>query len=105
MLAALNHPNIATLHGLEQHDGHRFLVMELVSGRTLAERLRHGPLSISEALDVCRQIAEGLEAAHDAGIVHRDLKPANVKIHPTGGSSFSTLASPRRWTHPTPAGS
>ena len=50
MLAALNHPNIATLYGLEQHDGHRFLVMELVSGRTLAERLRHGPLSISEAL-------------------------------------------------------
>jgi len=84
MLAALNHPNIATLYGLEQHDGQRFLVMELVSGRTLAERLRHGPLSTSEALDVCRQIAEGLEAAHDAGIVHRDLKPANVKIRPDG---------------------
>ena len=84
MLAALNHPSIATLHGLEEHDGQRFLVMELVPGQTLAERLRHGALPIREALDMCRQIAEGLEAAHDAGIVHRDLKPANVKVTPDG---------------------
>ena len=84
MLAALNHPRIATLYGIEEHEGHRFLVMELVPGKTLAERLRHGALPIREAIDVCRQIAEGLEAAHEAGIVHRDLKPANVKIAPDG---------------------
>jgi eukaryotic-like serine/threonine-protein kinase len=84
MLAALNHPRIATLHGLEEHEGQRFLVMELVPGETLAERLRRGALAVREAIDVCRQIAEGLEAAHEAGIVHRDLKPANIKIAPDG---------------------
>ncbi len=84
ILASLNHPAIATLFGLEEHEGQRFLVMELVPGQTLAERLRHGPLPTRDALDVCRQIAEGLEAAHDAGIVHRDLKPANVKVTPDG---------------------
>ena len=81
---SLNHTRIATLYGLEAHDGQRFLVMELVPGQTLAERLRHGPLPIRDALDVCRQIAEGLEAAHEAGIVHRDLKPANIKVTPDG---------------------
>jgi eukaryotic-like serine/threonine-protein kinase len=84
MLAALNHPRIATLHSLEEHDGQRFLVMELVPGQTLAQRLRHGALPVREALDICRQIAEGLEAAHDAGIVHRDLKPANIKVREDG---------------------
>jgi eukaryotic-like serine/threonine-protein kinase len=84
MLAALNHPRIATLHSLEEHDGQGFLVMELVPGQTLAHRLRHGALPIREALDICRQIAEGLEAAHDAGIVHRDLTPANIKVGPDG---------------------
>ena len=84
ILASLNHPGIATLFGLEEHDGERFLVMELVPGETLAECLRPGALPLRDALDVCRQIAEGLEAAHDAGIVHRDLKPANVKIAPDG---------------------
>jgi hypothetical protein len=84
MLASLNHPRIATLHGLEEHDGQCFLVMELVPGSTLAERLRHGALPVREALDVGRQIAEGLEAAHEAGIIHRDLKPANVKVLPDG---------------------
>jgi serine/threonine protein kinase/Tol biopolymer transport system component len=84
ILASLNHTRIATLYGLEAHDGQRFLVMELVPGQTLAERLRHGPLPIRDALDVCRQIAEGLEAAHEAGIVHRDLKPANIKVTPDG---------------------
>jgi eukaryotic-like serine/threonine-protein kinase len=83
-LAALNHPKIATLHSLEEHDGQRFLVMELVAGQTLAQRLRHGALPVRDALDICRQIAEGLEAAHDAGIVHRDLKPANIKVGPDG---------------------
>jgi hypothetical protein len=84
LLASLNHPGIATLHGLEEYEGQRFLIMELVPGQTLAERLSHGGLPIREALDVCRQIAEGLEAAHDAGIIHRDLKPANIKVAPDG---------------------
>ena len=70
LLASLNHRRIATLYGLEESDGQRFLVMELVSGQTLAERLRHGALPVREALEVSRQIAEGLEAAHEAGIVH-----------------------------------
>jgi len=82
ILAALNHPNIATLHGLEKHEDHPFLVMELVPGETLAERLRRDALRVREALDICRQIAAGLEAAHEAGIVHRDLKPANITITP-----------------------
>jgi eukaryotic-like serine/threonine-protein kinase len=84
ILAALNHPNIATLYGLEAHDDRPFLVMELVPGRTLAEHLERGALPIDEAIEVCRQIAAALEAAHGAGIVHRDLKPANVKIAPDG---------------------
>ena len=84
ILASLNHAGIATLFGLEEHDGQRFLVMELVPGQTLAERVRHGALPIRDALDICRQIAEGLEAAHDAGVVHRDLKPSNVKVTPDG---------------------
>jgi len=85
ILASLNHARIATLFGLEEHDGQRFLIMELVPGQTLAERLRHGRLQIRDALDVCRQIAEGLEAAHDAGIVHRDLKPATSRSLPRDG--------------------
>ena len=80
VLASLNHPNIATLHGLEESDGKRFIVMELVEGQTLAHRLLKGPLPVDEALDVCRQIAEGLEAAHEKGVIHRDLKPGNVMI-------------------------
>ena len=84
LLASLNHSNIATIHGLEQAEGKRFLVMELVEGETLAQRLLKGPLPVDEALEVCRQIAEGLEAAHEKGVIHRDLKPANVKITPDG---------------------
>ncbi len=84
LLASLNHPNIATIHGLEKSDGQQFLVMELVEGETLAERIKKGPLPLEEALEVCRQMAEGLEAAHEKGIIHRDLKPANVKITPDG---------------------
>src|ERR1700724_2992714 len=79
MLAALNHPNIATIFGLEQANDTSYLVMELVAGETLAERIkREGALPIEEALTICRQIAEPLEAAHEKGIIHRDLKPANV---------------------------
>jgi serine/threonine protein kinase len=82
MLAALNHPNIATIHGLEQSNGTSYLVMELVSGDTLADRIkRDGSVPIEEALAIAKQIAEALEAAHEKGIIHRDLKPANVKLH------------------------
>jgi eukaryotic-like serine/threonine-protein kinase len=85
LLAALNHPNIATIHGLEQANGTHYLVMELVAGETLADRVhREGALPIEEALPVARQIAEALEAAHEKGIIHRDLKPANVKVTPEG---------------------
>jgi serine/threonine protein kinase/Tol biopolymer transport system component len=84
VLASLNHPNIAAIHGVEEADGKRFLVLELVEGETLAERLVRGPLSLEETLDVCRQIAEGLEGAHEKNIIHRDLKPSNVKITPEG---------------------
>jgi len=85
MLAALNHPNIATIYGLEQSGGTSYLVMELVSGETLAERIkREGAVPIEEALAIAKQIAEALEAAHEKGIIHRDLKPANVKVTPEG---------------------
>jgi serine/threonine protein kinase len=84
MLAALNHPNIATIFGLEQSHDVNYLVMELVPGQTLAERLRAGPLAIEEALEIGRQIAEGIEAAHEKQVIHRDLKPANVKVTPDG---------------------
>jgi Tol biopolymer transport system component len=85
MLAALNHPNIATIFGLEHSDGVQYLVMELVSGETLAERVkRDGAVPVEEVLAIAKQIAEALEAAHEKGIIHRDLKPANVKVTPEG---------------------
>ena len=84
LLAALNHPNIASIYGLEQADGRPFLVMELVEGQALSDRLKKGPIPLDETLDICRRIAEGLEAAHEKGIIHRDLKPANVKVTPEG---------------------
>ena len=84
LLAQLNHTNIATLHGLEEHDGQKFLVMELVEGETLAERIAGGPIPIDEAIPLFFQIAEGIEAAHVKAIIHRDLKPANIKIGPDG---------------------
>jgi len=84
LLAALSHPNIASVYSLERFDGLTFPVMELVEGATLAERLRSEAVTIKEALDVCRQVAAGLEAAHERGIVHRDLKPANIKVTPKG---------------------
>jgi Tol biopolymer transport system component len=81
MLASLNHPNIATIHGLEQFGGTSYLVMELLSGETLAERVkREGAVPVEEALTIAKQIAEALEAAHEKSIIHRDLKPANVKL-------------------------
>ncbi len=84
VLASLNHPHIAAIYGLEETDGRRALVLELVEGETLADRIARGPLPVDEALDVARQIADALEAAHERGIVHRDLKPANVKLTPGG---------------------
>ncbi|MHA1154446.1 MAG: serine/threonine-protein kinase, partial [Alphaproteobacteria bacterium] len=82
-LASLQHPNVASIYGFEEVDGIRFLVMELVEGDDLAERLKSGGLPWKEAVDVAEQVAEGLEAAHAQDIVHRDLKPANIKITPT----------------------
>src|SRR5262245_62085475 len=84
MLAALNHPNIAAIYGLEQSDATRFLVLELIEGDTLADRLKLGAIPVDEALKLALQIAEALEAAHEKGVIHRDLKPANIKITPDG---------------------
>jgi Tol biopolymer transport system component len=84
VLASLNHTNIAAIHGVEHHEEVCFLVLELVPGETLEDRLRSGRMPVQEALDVCRQIAAGVEAAHEKGVIHRDLKPANVKITPGG---------------------
>jgi Tol biopolymer transport system component len=84
LLASLSHASIATLYGFEEAGGSRFLVMELVPGETLDERLARGPLPVEEALALARQIAEALEAAHAKGVVHRDLKPGNVKVTPDG---------------------
>ncbi len=85
LLASVQHQNIATIFGLEESDGRRFLVMELVEGETLAELLERGPMPIEDALDSAIQIADGLEAAHERGVIHRDLKPANVMVS-TGGT-------------------
>ena len=86
VLASLNHPNIGTIYGLEEADGgkSRALVLELVEGPTLADRIAQGPIPLDEALPIARQIAEALEAAHEAGVIHRDLKPANVKVKTDG---------------------
>jgi serine/threonine-protein kinase len=84
LLAALNHPNIAHIHGFEDADGIHALVMELIDGPTLADRIAEGPIPVAEALSIARQIAEALETAHNQGIIHRDLKPANVKVRDDG---------------------
>src|SRR5262245_24396374 len=84
VLASLNHSNIASIYGLEESGGTPCVVMELVLGETLAERLRRGRLKIAEALPIAIQIAEAVEAAHDKAIIHRDLKPANIKLTPEG---------------------
>jgi serine/threonine protein kinase/Tol biopolymer transport system component len=84
VLASLNHPNIATIHGLQRIDGTTALVMEFVDGGTLADRIARGPIPVDEALVIARQIAEALEAAHEHGVIHRDLKPANIKVRDDG---------------------
>jgi len=85
VLASLNHSNIiAAIFGLEEFGDRKFLVMELIGGETLAERIKRGPIPVDESLGIAKQICEALEAAHEKGIIHRDLKPANVKITPEG---------------------
>jgi len=84
LLASLNHPNIASIYGLEESDGINFLVMELVEGNTLDDRIKSGRIPVEEALKLALQIAEALEAAHEKGVIHRDLKPANIKVTPDG---------------------
>ncbi len=84
ILASLSHPNVAGIHGLEDIDGTRYLILEFVDGETLAGRIARGPISIREALEIGLQIATALEVAHESGIIHRDLKPANVKLTPAG---------------------
>src|SRR6516162_3195996 len=84
VLASLNHPNIAHIYGLEESSGTRCIVMELVDGETLQERLKRGPIPIDEILSSAKQLAEALEAAHEKGIIHRDLKPANIKYSSAG---------------------
>ncbi len=104
VLASLNHPNVATLHGLEVCDGQPVLVMELVEGETLGERLRSGPLPVADALHVAGQIAAGLEAAHERGILHRDLKPSNVRLTPRGEVKLLDFGLARAFQAAAPAG-
>ena len=84
LLASLNHPNIAAIHGLEESNGMHFLVLELIEGDTLANRIKKGAIPVEESLKLALQIAEALEAAHEKGVIHRDLKPANIKVTPDG---------------------
>ena len=84
ILASLNHPNIAAIYGIEEAEGTRALVLELVEGPTLADRIAKGPIPLDEALPIAKQIAAALEAAHEAGVIHRDLKPANIKVREDG---------------------
>ena len=121
VLASLNHPNIAQIYGVEEANGVTALVMELVEGEDLSQRIARGPVPLDEALPIARQIAEALEAAHDHGIIHRDLKPANIKVRPDGtvkvldfglakavdptaGSSAAAMNSPTLSLHATEAG-
>src|ERR1700687_1725486 len=102
VLASLNHPHIATIHGLEESNDIRALVMELVEGPTLAERIGHQPMSLDEALPISKQIAEGLEYAHERGIIHRDLKPANVKLTADGNVKILDFGLAKALETPTP---
>jgi Tol biopolymer transport system component len=97
LLAALNHPNIASIYGLEEAEGKPFLALELVEGEDLQERLERGAVPVDEALEIAEQIAEALEEAHNKGIVHRDLKPANVKITPDGKAKVLDFGLAKAW--------
>ena len=102
LLAALNHPGIATLYGVEEFETKPFLVMELVDGETLAERIARGPLPVDEAMTLSQQIAEALEAAHEKGVIHRDLKPANIKVNPEGQVKVLDFGLAKAFTEETP---
>src|SRR5262245_26115326 len=104
VLASLNHANIASIYDLQESNESRFLIMELVEGETLAERIARGPLLIKEALDIAKQVCEALEAAHEKGIIHRDLKPANIKLLPDSRSRSSTLVWRKPWRQRQPQG-
>jgi serine/threonine protein kinase/Flp pilus assembly protein TadD len=99
MLAALNHPNIAAIYGLEEAAGVHCLILELVEGETLAERVASGPLSVAEALKICGQVAEALEAAHKKGVTHRDIKPANIKLTPEGRVKVLDFGLAKVWAY------
>ncbi len=98
VLASLNHPNIAAIYGLEEAEGKPFLALELVEGEDLKERLVRGAIPVDEALEIAKQIAEGLEEAHEKGIVHRDLKPANVKLTPEGKVKVLDFGLAKAWS-------
>jgi Tol biopolymer transport system component len=97
LLASLNHPNIAAIHGLEEADGQPFLVLELVEGEDLRQRLERGAIPVDEALEIARQVAEALEEAHNKSIIHRDLKPANVKVTPDGKVKVLDFGLAKAW--------
>jgi Tol biopolymer transport system component len=105
LLAALNHPNIAAIYGLEEADGKPFLALELVEGEDLKERLARGAIPVDEALEIAEQIAEALETAHNKGIVHRDLKPANVKLTADGKVKVLDFGLAKAWSGEAPDGS
>ncbi len=100
LLASLNHPGIATLHGLEEAEGVRYLVMELVEGETLEKRIEKGALPIEEVVALSKQIAEALEAAHESGVIHRDLKPANIIVTPDGKVKILDFGLAKAWAPP-----
>ena len=104
LLAALNHANIATIHGLEEAEGLRFLVLELVPGEDLAARLKGGPLPVPQTVAICRQLTEALDAAHERGIFHRDLKPANIKLTPEGSLKVLDFGLAKAWETDTVSG-
>ena len=97
LLASLNHPHIAQIHGFENAGGLHALVMELVEGPTLADRIAQGAIPIDEALAMAKQIADALEAAHEQGIIHRDLKPANIKVRPDGTVKVLDFGLAKAW--------
>jgi len=97
LLAALNHPHVAAIHGLEESDGKPFLVLELVEGEDLALKLKRGAIPVDEAIAIAKQIAEALEEAHEKGIVHRDLKPANIKVTPAGQVKVLDFGLAKAW--------